>query len=99
MSRSFTDRSRSGINTWQLARAMPGPVSRLWSNPPGPANALLVPPPVQQGVEISLDVEALANRLDLITQTLIFFELVRDLFNRMQSRGVVASTECFADSR
>src|ERR1700675_1382259 len=99
MSRSFTDRSEPGINAWQPTATMPSPVGWLCSSPRGAANALLVPVRSNKVWTSSLHVQLFANGLDLITQPLVFFELVRDLLDRMQGGGVVTSAEGLADGR
>src|ERR671934_58011 len=47
----------------------------------------------------SFRVKALPDGLDLVPQALVFLELVGDLLDRVQRRGVVATAERVADHR
>src|SRR6266568_6012946 len=47
----------------------------------------------------SLCVQALSDGLHLVAQPLVFFQLVGDLFDRMQCRRMVTTTEGFANGR
>ena len=47
----------------------------------------------------SLGVQALADGLYLVAQSLVFLELVGNLLNRMERGRMVAAAESFADRR
>src|SRR4029077_5755223 len=74
----------------------------LWIRWGGNARLPSIPPSSQAGshnvlTTRSLDVQLLADRLDLVAKPLVFLQLVGDLFNRVKRFRVVAPAERFAD--